>query len=57
MVYSHGVARVDVEGGRGLGEESPKAALRKMAYHGEEAFTQEHLQPGPREEETDTKIA
>lgn len=57
MVYSCGGARMDVQGGRGLGEESPKTACRKMAYQGEEAFILEYPQPGPRDEEEDVKIA
>ena len=57
MVCSGGEARADVQGGRGLGEGSPKAAHRKMAYHREEAFLLEYPQPSPREEEEDTKIA
>lgn len=57
MVSSCGGARMDVQGGRGLGEESPKTAHRKMAYQGEEAFILEYPQPGPRDEEEDVKIA
>lgn len=57
MVCSCEVARMDVQGGKGLGEESPKIACRKMAYQGEEAFIPEYPQPGPRDEEEDIKIA